>query len=123
MNRIEPSPETRSLLWIPRADIPATQRAIRDLYATATVLPMVKTVLDDLLVELDLGRVREDVWPEVLRNARVASNISKDLLPLLVTRHELAALATVPRLPEAIAVGIAAHRDARVPRSTQHTVS
>lgn len=94
--------DLRNVYWVPRNECGRAQDAINAFFNAATVMPAVKEALREVLLELDVTRVREDVWPEGVANARLAKNISSELLPILMSDSELSALRMIPGLPASL---------------------
>ncbi|MGY1720112.1 hypothetical protein ACI8AG_13810 [Blastococcus sp. SYSU DS0552] len=73
--------------------------SVRTALDDSAVHPVARIHLHDVLTELHVAAAREAVWPASTARVRLATGWDEDVLPVRLSRAELAAVLGLPALP------------------------
>ena len=98
----DPAPEVLVPHWLTAAQRDRLAGVVRETLDDSAVHPLDAFHLEDVLTELHVAAARDAVWPASAARVRLATGWSEDVLPVRLSAAELAAVLSLPRLPEAL---------------------
>jgi hypothetical protein len=88
--------------WLAAPERAELADAVRAALSSRRVHPVTAIHLGDVLTELDVAAARDAVWPASAARVRLATGWGDDVLPVRLSRSELASVLMVPGLPETL---------------------
>ncbi|RBY95185.1 hypothetical protein DQ237_16025 [Blastococcus sp. TF02-8] len=104
--RPPPAKDPAAQTLVPHWLDPDARRVLADAVQAALADPQVHPVsaihLQDVLTELHVAAAREAVWPSSAARVRLATGWDADVLPVRLSRAELASVLELEELPDAV---------------------
>ena len=97
-----PGAQTMVPHWLDAAARERLAGTVRVALDEPSVHPVATIHLQDVLTELHVAAAREALWPASTARVRLATGWDDDVLPVRLSRDELAAVLALPRVPASL---------------------